>query len=609
MVYATSLFQDGAMRYFLPAICSGLVVIGGGMGAAEAQQPATAATAAAGRVIMAVGAVSIQRAGVTAPAKRGAELAAGDTVITGATSNAQLRLADGAVIALRPDSEFKIDAFNYSGQADGTESATLSLVKGGVRAVTGTIGRGNRGNLKINAVVATVGIRGTGFNIRYCDAACQATEAGASLGLFAGVFEGAIGVDSAAGTSGALGVNRFVYVENDFVVPRLLIAPPPFLKDSLEAQVLVKSKDLSLNEATENNAALESSAAVTNSPTSVGAESIEVTTVQVNKVTVNPILPAVVTSFPVKFFDNPALGDLGDITAKDSTDSRIFAFQSAEFNPAGTDRLANNQIIQNVNRTRDVRAVLKTGSAFEIGEVFYDVAATPTTTASRGYYSIVNSYSSRGVAKPITNPARQIEGGTDGGVIAWGRWADGQAFVQSYGLITLTAQQGFHWITGERITFADGREIVNADSSWSFTLLAATTPTEARTDAREGWRVTGGRFNARLANRSVTVSDGLLNLYFARSGEGFGAYDFNFAGSSTSISSTQISGLVKRVDGTATLCILACAATGAMGFYGDSKNRSISHAGLTYEFNTNPAGTDGYVQGVAIFTPKPPSGP
>lgn len=580
-----------------------------GCGPSHAQQTAPGASPA-GRVVMAVGSVSIQRGGQTNPARRGAELLAGDAVITGATSNAQVRLADGAVIAMRPDSQFRIDAFNYAGRNDGTETATLSLVKGGVRAVTGVIGRGNRDNLKVNAVVATVGIRGTGFNIRFCDTVCQASQPGAAEGLYAGVFEGKIEVANSAGATGAIGVNRFVYVESDTASPVSLITPPPFLKDGLEAQVLVRNKDLSLNDATENNAAtMESSQAVADAPGGSQSESGAVSIGQVRGVDVNPILPEIVTNFPSKFFDAAAAGDLGDITAKDDADARVFGFQSAEFNPERGDRLANNQVIENVNRTRDVRPSLKSGSTFEIGEVTFDVAATPTSSAARGYYSIVNSYSSRGVATPIDTPARQIEGGADGGVIAWGRWADGKAFVQSYGLISLTARQGFHWITGERITFVDGREIVNAGSSWNFTLLAATTPTEARADAQEGWRVTGGRFSAQLANRSVTISDGLLNLYFARSGEGYGAYDFNFAGTSTSITSTQITGSVKRVDGTATLCIQGCAATGAMGFYGDSKTRTISHAGLTYEFNTKTAGTDGYVQGVAVFKSVPPGGP
>ena len=49
-------------------------------------------------------------------------------------------MIDGAVIALRAQSEFRIDEYRFNGKEDGTEKATMSLLKGGIRAVTGVIG-------------------------------------------------------------------------------------------------------------------------------------------------------------------------------------------------------------------------------------------------------------------------------------------------------------------------------------------------------------------------------------------------------------------------------------------------------------------------------------
>ena len=130
---------------------------------------------------------------------KGAVVEPGDLISTGVSSNAQVRMIDGAVIALRAQSEFRIDEYNFNGKEDGTEKATMSLLKGGVRAVTGVIGHQNQDNLKVNAVVATVGIRGTGFNLNYCLGNCQNIDRSlAKDGLYAGVFEGTISLRNEA---------------------------------------------------------------------------------------------------------------------------------------------------------------------------------------------------------------------------------------------------------------------------------------------------------------------------------------------------------------------------------------------------------------------------
>ena len=151
--------------------------------------PASAQTTEAGKVLMSLGDVKLNHAGQLTPLKKGGIVQAGDVIITGATSNAQVRMSDGAIIAIRPESEFKINEYSYNGKADGTEKASLSLVKGGVRAVTGVIGRENRDNLKVDAVVATIGVRGTGFNIVYCQGGCvNSDRTTAKNGLYANVF-------------------------------------------------------------------------------------------------------------------------------------------------------------------------------------------------------------------------------------------------------------------------------------------------------------------------------------------------------------------------------------------------------------------------------------
>ncbi len=111
-------------------------------------------------------------AGETRPIAAHAELASGETLVTG-DGRAQVRFADGGTIALLPHSEFKIDNYRYAGRADGTESSFFRLLRGGLRAITGVIGKKNKATYQIATSIATIGIRGTAFTTRLCAQDCQ----------------------------------------------------------------------------------------------------------------------------------------------------------------------------------------------------------------------------------------------------------------------------------------------------------------------------------------------------------------------------------------------------------------------------------------------------
>lgn len=121
------------------------------------------ALAAAGKVEFVIGNVAVIGAdGRSRPLTKGADIDAGDTIQTG-NGRVQVRFIDGGFISLTPDTEFKVNEYNYSGKADGTEKGFFGLVKGGLRAVTGAIGHTNKKTYVINTPVATIGIRGTEF--------------------------------------------------------------------------------------------------------------------------------------------------------------------------------------------------------------------------------------------------------------------------------------------------------------------------------------------------------------------------------------------------------------------------------------------------------------
>jgi hypothetical protein len=124
----------------------------------------TGALAAAGQIEFAVGNVTAQNpSGNSRPLSKGNEFDAGDTIQT-RDGRVQLRFSDGGYISLQPNTEFKIEDYSFNGKADGSEKGFFSLVKGGLRAITGAIGHGaNKNAYQVNTPVATIGIRGTEY--------------------------------------------------------------------------------------------------------------------------------------------------------------------------------------------------------------------------------------------------------------------------------------------------------------------------------------------------------------------------------------------------------------------------------------------------------------
>jgi hypothetical protein len=111
----------------------------------------------------------------------GAPVYESDTLNTEAKSYAVVAFRDESRITLQESSSFYVEKFKYD-KATAQESAVLRLLKGGVRVVTGLIGRVNHDNYKFGIAGATIGIRGTGFDA-WCRGACASGgNAGATPG-------------------------------------------------------------------------------------------------------------------------------------------------------------------------------------------------------------------------------------------------------------------------------------------------------------------------------------------------------------------------------------------------------------------------------------------
>jgi hypothetical protein len=159
--------------------------------ALSAAFPGAAAAQTAARVDFATaGVTAVAPNGQSRPLERGAEVRVGETVST-QNGRAQMRFTDGAYVSLQPQTDFKIENYVFEGRGSANESVVMNLLKGGMRTITGLIGRTNRDGYRLQTTTATIGIRGTEYSIAY--------DAGGSVTMF--VAGGATTVTNQTGTS------------------------------------------------------------------------------------------------------------------------------------------------------------------------------------------------------------------------------------------------------------------------------------------------------------------------------------------------------------------------------------------------------------------------
>ncbi len=188
------------------------------------------------------------------------EIENGDVLVSEKNTYAQIRFVDNSEITLKPGTTFRIENFNYDAGKPDADSAAFDLVKGGLRSVTGLLGKRNKEKFLLKTPSATIGIRGTTFlaeivppppnGMRVVDryefpdergvnekapqpAGVQGKLPALAPGLHVSVTEGAIVVTNNGGAQG-FQAGQFGYVpglnQAPVIVPpnpSLQFAPPP----------------------------------------------------------------------------------------------------------------------------------------------------------------------------------------------------------------------------------------------------------------------------------------------------------------------------------------------------------------------------------------------
>ncbi len=131
---------------------------------------AAGACANTGTVTQLSGTLSVQKAdGSVRILSQKSQVVGGDTINTQKDSYAQIKFSDGGTITLKPNSSMKIQQFRFKQDEPKEDSFVFGLVKGGLRAVTGAVGkRGDQDAYSLGTATATIGIRGTSFGADDC---------------------------------------------------------------------------------------------------------------------------------------------------------------------------------------------------------------------------------------------------------------------------------------------------------------------------------------------------------------------------------------------------------------------------------------------------------
>ncbi|MDO8464351.1 MAG: FecR domain-containing protein [Gallionella sp.] len=168
---------------------------------------------------------------------------AGDTLFTGKDSFARVKFSDGGQISLKPASQFKIEGFHYDEQDPKKDAAGFNLLKGGLRAISGAIGkRGDPDSYSVKTRTATVGIRGTKYGMLFCQGDCAdqpppADGSPLSDGTHLDVTEGSIIVRNPAGNQ-LLNAGQFGYV-GSISTPPVMVPPERAIKVDIPAKIFV----------------------------------------------------------------------------------------------------------------------------------------------------------------------------------------------------------------------------------------------------------------------------------------------------------------------------------------------------------------------------------
>ena len=191
----------------------------------------TAALAAgAGTVTHLSGTLSVQRSdGSMRILSQKSEVNPGDVLTTQRDSYAQINFTDGSSLTMRPNTQIKVEQFNFVQDRPQDDSSFLRLIRGGLRTVTGLVGkRGDQDAYKIGTNTATIGIRGSSGDTLDSTSGCEGVTSTCDKlepGVYHATYTGSYCMQNKAGIQ-CIGEGQFGYAKDQTTAPALLPGDP-----------------------------------------------------------------------------------------------------------------------------------------------------------------------------------------------------------------------------------------------------------------------------------------------------------------------------------------------------------------------------------------------
>lgn len=189
-----------------------------------------AVAAPVGEVAYIAGTLSAQKPdGTVKILSRKSEIEVGDTLSTEKDSYVQINFTDKSQATLRPNSRLKIEAYQFNEKEPGKDNLLFGLLKGGLRTLTGLIGkRGNQDAYRLQTKATTIGIRGSSGDTLECSEECAGVTSTSDKlppGVYHATHTGIYIMSNEQGSQ-LIGEGQFGYVKDAQTAPVILTTDP-----------------------------------------------------------------------------------------------------------------------------------------------------------------------------------------------------------------------------------------------------------------------------------------------------------------------------------------------------------------------------------------------
>ncbi|CAN0457588.1 unnamed protein product, partial [Phaeothamnion confervicola] len=119
------------------------------------------------------------------------KIQSGDTIATDSRSEALIKMADESTVIVRQNTQFQFTDFKFDQRA--SDTSIFSVLRGTARMISGLIGKNSPSRVAVRAPTATIGIRGTDFEV----SVVAEDSPGARAGVYNYVHDGATNIQIA----------------------------------------------------------------------------------------------------------------------------------------------------------------------------------------------------------------------------------------------------------------------------------------------------------------------------------------------------------------------------------------------------------------------------